>query len=110
MIRRFMPDHQWDEIIRTAIAKHSDFILEGISDPCTLFHARLIRDADKLDNFRVKLEDDLLTFMGMPGEEIGALKSPQRFMKQCSAAAPFCPQTALQKWITGYPIWSIFLT
>ena len=58
MIRRFMPDHQWDEIIRTAIAKHSDFILEGISDPCTLFHARLIRDADKLDNFRVKLEDD----------------------------------------------------
>ena len=74
MIRRFMPDHQWDEIIRTAIAKHSDFILEGISDPCTLFHARLIRDADKLDNFRVKLEDDLITFMGLPGDKIGALE------------------------------------
>ena len=74
MIRRFMPDDRWDEIIRTAIAKHSDFVLEGVSDPCALFHARLIRDADKLDNFRVKLEDDLLTFMGMPGEEIGALE------------------------------------
>ena len=74
MIRRFMPDDRWDEIIRTAIVKHSDFVLEGVSDPCALFHARLIRDADKLDNFRVKLEDDLLTFMGMPGEEIGALE------------------------------------
>ena len=110
MIRRFMPDDRWDEIIRTAIAKHSDFVLEGVSAPCALFHARLIRDADKLDNFRVKLEDDLLTFMGTPGEEIGALKSPQRFMKQYSAAAPFCPLTGSQKWITGYPIWFISLT
>ena len=74
MIRRFTEDDAFDPVIKEAIAKHSDFILEGISDPCTLFHARLIRDADKLDNFRVKLEDDLLTFMGMPGEEIGALE------------------------------------
>ena len=74
MIRQFVPEDTWDDIIRTAIAKHSDFVLEGVSDPCALFHARLIRDADKLDNFRVKLEDDLLTFMGMPGEEIGALE------------------------------------
>lgn len=72
MIRRFIRDPQWDGIIRTAIARHSDFILEGISDPQTLFHAKLIRDADKLDNFRVKLEDDLMTFMGMSGDQIGA--------------------------------------
>lgn len=74
MIRRFVKEDSYDDIIRTAVAKHSDFILEGISDPRTLFHARLIRDADKLDNFRVKLEDALPTFMGMEGEEIGALK------------------------------------
>lgn len=72
MIRQFVPEDIWDEIIRTAIARHSDFKLDGISDARTLLHARLIRDADKLDNCRVKLQDDLLVFMGASGEEIGA--------------------------------------
>lgn len=72
MIRRFVPENQWDDIIRTAIALHSNFKLENISNPRTLLHARLIRDADKLDNCRVKLEDDLPVFMGMSGEDIGA--------------------------------------
>lgn len=72
MIRRFVPENTWDDIIRTAIGQHSDFQLEGIDDPRTLLHARLIRDADKLDNCRVKLQDDLLVFMGASGEEIGA--------------------------------------
>ena len=74
MIRRFLNEDQWDDIIRTAIAKHSDFILEDVSDPRTLLHAKLIRDADKLDNFRVKLEDDFMTFMGITEEETGTLK------------------------------------
>lgn len=71
MIRHFVPEDIWDDIIRTAIARHSDFKLEGITDSRTLLHARLIRDADKLDNCRVKLHDDLLIFMGVLGEEIG---------------------------------------
>lgn len=74
MIRCFVEDEQWDEIIRTSIAKHSDFVLEGVTNPRTLFHARLIRDADKLDNFRVKLKDDFVTFMGVTEEETGALE------------------------------------
>lgn len=74
LIRRFIQEDLWDEIIRTAIARHSDFILDGISDPHTLLHARLIRDADKLDNFRVKLEDNFITFMGMSEEEVGTQK------------------------------------
>lgn len=72
LIRQFVSEPTWDDIIRTAIARHSDFRLEGISDPRILLHARLIRDADKLDNYRVKLEDDLLVFMGTSGEEIGS--------------------------------------
>ena len=74
LIRHFLDEDQWDDIIRTAIAKHSDFILKGVSDPRSLLHAKLIRDADKLDNFRVKLEDDFMTFMGITEEETGALK------------------------------------
>lgn len=72
LIRQFVSEPTWDDIIRTAIARHSDFRLEGISDPRILLHARLIRDADKLDNCRVKLEDDLQVFMGTSGEEIGS--------------------------------------
>ena len=74
MIRDFLPEDTWDGIIRTAIAKHSDYRLEGVGDSRTLLHARLIRDADKLDNCRVKLEDPLETFAGGTAEEIGAQK------------------------------------
>lgn len=56
LIRRFVEDDKFDELIDAAIRKHSDFKLEGIHDARTLFHAKLIRDADKLDNCRVKLE------------------------------------------------------
>lgn len=78
MIRRFLPDCRWDSIIRTSIAKHSAFMLQGVSDPRTLLHARIIRDADKLDNFRVKLEDDFITFMGITEEETGSLEISPR--------------------------------
>lgn len=72
MIRRFVPEDRWDDVIRTAIARHSDFVLSGIRDEQTMLHAKLIRDADKLDNCRVKLEDALETFVGAPAEVIGA--------------------------------------
>ena len=55
IIRRFIRDDQFDILIDAAIRKHSDFKLEGIHDARTLFHAKLIRDADKLDNCRGKL-------------------------------------------------------
>ena len=58
-----MQDNTLDSIIRTAIAKHSDYKLEGIEDSRELMHARIIRDADKLDNCRVKLEDPIETML-----------------------------------------------
>ena len=61
MIRRFVKDDRFDSLICTAIEKHSDFKLEGITDERTLLHAKLIRDADKLDNCRVKLEESMET-------------------------------------------------
>lgn len=75
MIRRFVMEDTWDDIIREAIARHSDF--SGYDPALTrrqLLHVQLIRDADKLDNCRVKLEDPLETFAGGTAEEIGAQK------------------------------------
>lgn len=72
MIRQFLEKGDWDQIIETAVARHSDFRLEGIQDARALLHAKIIRDADKLDNCRVKLMDALETFMGADAQEIGA--------------------------------------
>lgn len=71
MIRRFLPDDNWDNIIRTAIAWHSAYRLEGVTEPRTLLHAHLIRDADKLDNCRVKLEDSIETILDISAEDLG---------------------------------------
>ena len=71
-IRCFIEENAFDEIIREAIARHSAFALGDIADERTLLHARLIRDADKLDNCRVKLEESLEAMLGVPAEEAGA--------------------------------------
>ncbi len=71
LIRNFVKEDTFDEVIRTAIAKHSDFRLQGITDDRRLRHARIIRDADKLDNCRVKLEDTIETILGVTAREVG---------------------------------------
>lgn len=81
-IRDFIKEPAWDSIIRTAIARHSDFKLEGISDQRELLHARLIRDADKLDNCRVKLEDSIETMLGVSPKEVGRSSITPEVMAQ----------------------------
>ncbi len=71
-IRSFVASDRWDEIIREAIGRHSAYSVGCIEDERTLLHARLIRDADKLDNCRVKLEDDIRVLVAMDAEEVGA--------------------------------------
>ena len=59
MIRDFIGDDSYDEIIKAAISNHSRLsIQEGLDDRCML-HAKIIRDADKLDNFRVKKDEKI---------------------------------------------------
>lgn len=82
MIRKFIKEDRWDSVIRTAIERHSDFKLEGIQDEHELLHARLIRDADKLDNCRVKLMDAIETMLGVTGEEVGSTEISTEVMEQ----------------------------
>ena len=83
MIRRFVKEDSFDRLIETAIAKHSDFRLEGINDERTLLHARLIRDADKLDNCRVKLEESMETLLDMDEETVGASEISPNVWASC---------------------------
>lgn len=82
MIREFVKDDCWDGIVRTAIAKHSDFRLEGVKEERELMHARIIRDADKLDNCRVKLEDTMETMLGVSANEVGKDVISREVMEQ----------------------------
>lgn len=103
MIRRFMEDDRFDDLIRTAIARHSDFKLEGIDDERTLLHARLIRDADKLDNCRVKLEDSIEVLLNKTAEEAGRESiSDVVFQTACEGHSIYSPdrKTAMDYWVS----------
>ncbi len=59
MIRNFIEDDSYDEIIKIAIDNHSRLKIKHGMDDITLLNAKIIRDADKLDNFRVKKEENI---------------------------------------------------
>lgn len=59
MIKNFIKDRQYDEIIKKAIENHSKLEIEKGLDKRTLLHSKIIRDADKLDNYRVKKEESI---------------------------------------------------
>lgn len=61
MIRQFVEDNQYDETIKQAIAYHSLYQVPQIQDKRALMHVLLIRDSDKLDNFRVKNKESIET-------------------------------------------------
>ena len=56
LIRNFIEDESYDYIIEKAIVNHNRFSIEEGLDKRALLHAKIIRDSDKLDNFRVKIE------------------------------------------------------
>ena len=85
MIRRFVKDDRFDSLICTAIEKHSDFKLEEITDERTLLHAKLIRDADKLDNCRVKLEESMETLLGVDEKGVGEGVIAPKVWESCMA-------------------------
>lgn len=65
LIRNFIEDEAYDEIIRSAIQYHSVYkIPEGL-EPFTLKQVLLIRDSDKLDNFRVKNIESIQTLFSI---------------------------------------------
>lgn len=57
LIRNFIKENTYDNIIYQAILNHNKLkIQEGLNDN-ELLHAKIVRDADKIDNFRVKLSE-----------------------------------------------------
>lgn len=57
LIRKFFENREYDNIISKAIYNHNKFEIEDNLNDIELLHCKIIRDADKLDNFRFKQED-----------------------------------------------------
>ena len=70
-IRAFIETDAYDEIIYHAIKNHSEFKIDPNLSGQMLLHAQIIRDADKLDNFRVKTEDSIPAMLDVTEEELG---------------------------------------
>ena len=70
LIRNFIKDAQYDNIISKAILNHNRLSIEdGLTDK-ELLHAKIIRDADKTDNFRVKATDAFENIIDNASKEI----------------------------------------
>lgn len=54
LIEQFIEDRKYDNIIKKAIINHNKYKIEEGLNEQELLHCKIIRDADKLDNFRVK--------------------------------------------------------
>lgn len=57
MIRKFVKEDKYDEIIKTAIFNHNKNKIEDGLDDRKLLHSKIVRDADKIDIYRVILNN-----------------------------------------------------
>ena len=68
-----------------------------------MLHARLIRDADKLDNCRVKLEEAIEVLLGVTGEEAGKQEITEKIWDTCMKKSSILSAdriTAMDYWVS----------
>ena len=70
LIRSFIKDKQYDDIILKAIKNHNKYKIEDNLTEKELLHAKIIRDADKIDNFRIRKTADYETLFNETEKEI----------------------------------------
>lgn len=102
-IRKFIEDQQYDEIIRHAIEQHNKYKIDDGFDDETLLYIHIIRDADKLDNFRVKeeerIEDLLYVSIEVANNDIISKEVYDQFFNQKLIYGP-TRQTKLDMWLS----------
>lgn len=69
IIREFVPDDLYDDIIYTAIWQHSIYKIDDNMDDRTKMFCNILRDADKIDIFRVNMETPMNEIHNVPIEE-----------------------------------------
>ena len=65
LIRSFIETNQYDDIIYKAILNHNKLQIQNDVNNKALLFSKIVRDADKMDNFRVKEEEPVLRLLYM---------------------------------------------
>ena len=68
-LARFVDEHKDDELIRAAVATHSDFRLPDTLDARTQLFCTIVRDADKVDILRTLEENTVQTILKVSNAE-----------------------------------------
>lgn len=71
IIKNFTTEEKYYKTIYYAIKNHNKYKIEDGLDDFTLMHAKIIRDADKADNFRVNNNEDMRTLLDISEIELG---------------------------------------
>lgn len=82
LIRAFVEDEKYDDTIFQAISNHNKYAIADGLNKNTLTHAKIIRDADKTDIFRVHIEDPVDDFLFIKDDEIKQSKTSKEIEKQ----------------------------
>ena len=69
-IRHYIDDTSFDEMIKSAIQNHNKYAITGDYDEMTLLMCQMVRDADKIDNFRVREVMNIEVIFGCTIDEI----------------------------------------
>lgn len=103
LIRKFIEEDTYDTIIKNAIEQHNKYkVEEGFSEE-ELFYIHMIRDADKLDHFRVKDVEKDTVLLGVTYEEAGKESITDEVYQQfCKHQLIYAPtrKTHLDMWIS----------
>ena len=103
MLRKFVQEDTYDSVILHAVLNHNRFIPDPGPDSLHLLHARLIRDADKVDNFRVKAEDPIEAIAGCTQEELESSDASEEVVREFMSGHQILSasrKTHLDKWIS----------
>ncbi len=107
LIRQFVPDPQWDGLIYEAIRNHGVYRMPSGLTGRILMHCCLIRDEDKIDNFRVKAEDSVMAMLNVGEEALGKEPITERIFQDFMNETPILNSdrvTHMDMWVSylGY--------
>lgn len=100
MIREFIQEDTYDEVIYHAILNHNKYQLPNELKGKALLHSKLIRDADKTDIFRVNINEPLEAVLGLSKEEF------QHCNIEHQAISPKVYQDVMNKKCTSVSDWN----
>lgn len=104
LIRKFIEIDEYDDIILKAIKNHNKLNIENGLNELELLHSKIIRDADKTDNFRVSLEESFDAILNSTKEKLENDIITDKIYNDFMSGQPIINEerrTDMDNWISG---------